>query len=40
MADGETYTVPATIEDPSALAGIGDALHRLGYNIGTAAEPR
>ena len=40
MADGETYMVPATIEDPSALAGIREALHRLGYNLGTAAESR
>ena len=40
IADGETYTVPATIEDPSALAGIREALHRLGYNLGTATEPR
>ena len=39
MADGETYTVPATIEDPTALAGIGEALHRLGYGSVSAAKP-
>ena len=40
IADGVAYKVPATIDDPSALAGIREALHRLGYNLGTAAESR
>jgi propionyl-CoA synthetase len=31
IADGETYKVPATIEDPDALDGIKQALQSLGY---------
>jgi propionyl-CoA synthetase len=31
MADGKEVRVPSTIEDPSVLAAIGDALAALGY---------
>jgi propionyl-CoA synthetase len=31
IADGHEYTTPATIDDPAALAEIGDALHAIGY---------
>ncbi len=31
IADGEAYTVPATIEDPAVLDEIRDALQGLGY---------
>jgi propionyl-CoA synthetase len=31
IADGEQYTVPATIDDPAILSEIGDALHGIGY---------
>jgi propionyl-CoA synthetase len=31
IADGETYTTPATIEDPAALDEISDALEQIGY---------
>jgi propionyl-CoA synthetase len=35
IADGEEYTVPPTIEDPTALDEVTDALRRLGYAPGT-----
>jgi propionyl-CoA synthetase len=31
IADGESYGVPATIDDPDALAEMHDALRGLGY---------
>jgi propionyl-CoA synthetase len=31
IADGETWTMPATIDDPVILEEITDALKRLGY---------
>jgi propionyl-CoA synthetase len=31
IADGEDYPLPATIDDPAVLGGIGDALARGGY---------
>jgi propionyl-CoA synthetase len=31
IADGDEYTTPATIDDPTTLAEIGDALHGIGY---------
>jgi propionyl-CoA synthetase len=31
IADGETYTVPATIDDPTTLDEIGEALRSIGY---------
>jgi propionyl-CoA synthetase len=31
IADGESYTTPATIEDPAILGEIGTALHKVGY---------
>ncbi len=31
IADGEEWTVPATIDDPAILDEIGNALHDLGY---------
>ncbi len=31
IADGETYRMPATIDDPAILDGIGEALRRVGY---------
>ncbi len=35
IADGEEYKVPATIEDPSALDEISDALQTIGYGRGS-----
>ena len=34
MADGAEYSVPATIEDPSVLADIGERLNKAGYGTG------
>jgi propionyl-CoA synthetase len=31
IADGESYTTPATIDDPAILDEIGTALHEIGY---------
>jgi propionyl-CoA synthetase len=31
IADGDEYTTPATIDDPAALAEMGDALREIGY---------
>jgi propionyl-CoA synthetase len=31
IADGQEYKIPATIDDPSALSGIAEELHRVGY---------
>jgi propionyl-CoA synthetase len=31
IADADEYTIPATIDDPTALAEIEDALHGIGY---------
>jgi len=31
IADGDEYTTPATIDDPTALAEMGDALREIGY---------
>ena len=31
IADGEDYTMPATIDDPAILGEIGEALSRAGY---------
>ncbi len=31
MADGETYQIPATIDDPAILTEIAEALSTLGY---------
>ncbi len=31
IADGETYTVPSTIDDPATLGEIEDALRKIGY---------
>jgi propionyl-CoA synthetase len=31
IADGEDYTMPATIDDPAILGEIGEALARAGY---------
>jgi propionyl-CoA synthetase len=31
IADGKTYKMPATIDDPAILAEIEAALQRLGY---------
>ena len=31
IADGESYTTPATIDDPAILGEIGAALHEIGY---------
>ncbi len=31
IADGEDYAMPATIDDPAVLGGIGEALKRAGY---------
>jgi propionyl-CoA synthetase len=31
IADGESYTAPATIDDPAILGEIGTALHEIGY---------
>jgi propionyl-CoA synthetase len=36
IADGERYTTPATIDDPSILDEVGDALRTIGY----AQQPR
>ena len=33
MADGETWTTPATIDDPATLAEIGDSLRHLGLFV-------
>ena len=33
IADGEEYTVPATIDDPAILDEIAEALQGLGYNV-------
>jgi propionyl-CoA synthetase len=40
IADGETYTTPATIEDPVVLDEISDALERIGYGRIRAAVGR
>ena len=31
IADGEPYTIPATIDDPAILGEIGEALQEIGY---------
>ena len=31
IADSDEYTIPATIDDPAALAEMGDALREIGY---------
>jgi propionyl-CoA synthetase len=31
IADGEQYTIPATIDDPAILGEIGEALQEIGY---------
>jgi propionyl-CoA synthetase len=31
IADGETYTMPSTIDDPATLGEVETAMHRLGY---------
>ena len=31
IADGQTYAVPPTIDDPGILGEISQALHTLGY---------
>ncbi len=31
IADGENYAMPATIDDPAVLGGIGEALKSAGY---------
>ena len=31
IADGEDYAMPATIDDPGILGGIGEALRGAGY---------
>jgi propionyl-CoA synthetase len=31
IADGEDYTTPATIDDPTTLGEMGDVLRELGY---------
>jgi propionyl-CoA synthetase len=38
IADGKSYRVPATIDDPAILSEIEAALQRLGYAGGTAAS--
>jgi propionyl-CoA synthetase len=35
IADAESYTTPATIDDPAILDEIGAALHKIGYGGGT-----
>jgi propionyl-CoA synthetase len=37
IADGEDFSTPATIEDPAALAEVGEALRELGYARTSAA---
>jgi propionyl-CoA synthetase len=37
IADGKSYRMPATIDDPAILAEIETALHRLGYARATAS---
>jgi propionyl-CoA synthetase len=39
IADAEEYAVPATIEDPGALAEMRDALRGIGYAHATAVAP-
>jgi propionyl-CoA synthetase len=34
IADGDSYTTPATIDDPAILGEIGTALHEIGYGDG------
>jgi propionyl-CoA synthetase len=34
IADGDSYTTPATIDDPAILGEIGSALHEIGYGDG------
>jgi propionyl-CoA synthetase len=37
IADGEEYTVPATIDDPAILSEIESALVQVGYGVGAVA---
>jgi propionyl-CoA synthetase len=39
IADGQEYTVPATIDDPAVLHEIAEALQTLGYPKGQASRP-
>ena len=39
MADGETYAVPATIDDPALLDEIGEVLSKLGDAPAQMAPP-
>jgi hypothetical protein len=34
IANGEEYTIPSTIEDPSVLVGIKEAVAKLGLGLG------
>ena len=38
IADGEEFTVPATIDDPAILDEIGAALGRVGYAAGRGSD--
>ena len=40
IADGEDYTVPATIDDPAILAEIETALAQVGYAARPIGTPR
>lgn len=40
IADGDEYTIPATIDDPAVLPEVADARHGIGYAQTYAASPQ